>query len=512
MVTGFSIGITQNSQNAESNTSNVTVGLTISWNGGSYNATGNASGTLTIDGASYPFTATFNTGRKSSGSEVIYTQTLNIPHTNDGTKTLSCSASFATGTAVGTVTASATKALTAIARESTIGATDANIGSVSLLSVNRKNSAYTHSIAYQFGQASGYLADPDGTLSATEAKLTAVSLAFPSPESFYSQIPNSPSGVCTLTVKTYSGATQIGTAKTCRFTVTAAENLCRPAVSGSVVDINERTLACTGDENTLVRGMSTALCTVSAQVKNGATLKAKTIAGEQVQDATRIIEAFQQQAVVFTATDSRLYTTSYTVEPNMIDYVNLTCNISATRTDPTSGNGTLTVRGNYFNGSFGAEENALYIYYQIEDGEQVPIEPQINGDAYVAVVQLSDLDYQRAHKITVYAEDKLMGATKTATVKKGIPVFDWGENDMSIHVPLTVMGEPLNHMISSLEALDAFVFSDGKLHIGYGIIQNEGYLSVNVGWITMQFKVVAGNNILKRVKYGGNAWGNWAMI
>ena len=111
MVTGFRIGITQNSQSIAGNKSNVTVALTITWNGGSYNATGNAAGVLNIDGIDYSFTAKFNTAQKTTGSEVIFSKTLDISHSPDGSKTLACSASFATGTGAGTVTATATSGL-----------------------------------------------------------------------------------------------------------------------------------------------------------------------------------------------------------------------------------------------------------------------------------------------------------------------------------------------------------------------------------------------------------------
>lgn len=512
MVTGFSIGITQNSRNAENNTSNVTVFLTITWNGGSYNATGNAAGTLTVDGTAYDFTATFNTAQKTSGSEVIYSKTLDIPHSADGSKSLSCSASFATGTAVGTVTASATKTLTAIPRESTIGATDANIGATSVISVNRKNGAYTHSIAYRFGSLEGFLADGGGTHSDEEVRLTAVSLSFPIPESFYEQIPNARSGVCTLTVKTYSGSTRIGSDKTCTFTVTAAEANCRPEVSGTVVDINEDTLALTGDENKLVCGMSTACCTISAQAKNGAALAGKTIGGIQVSEDERMISGVETGSILFAATDSRGYTNTYEKTVEMVEYVMLTCNLAASRTDPTSGNGTLTVKGNFFDGSFGAEDNELTLSYQIDGGEFTQIEALHDGNQYMASVSISGLDYQKACSVTVKAADKLMTVTKTVTVGKGIPVFDWGENDFNFHVPVAINGIPLKTKLLTAEELDAFRFSDSEFRVGYGIIDSEGYISFNMGWITMQLRVTAANKIHKRVKYGGNAWSEWETI
>ncbi len=512
MVTGLSVGITENYQNVANNSTNVTVAVTITWNGGSYNATGNAAGTLKIDGTDYNFKATFNTAQKTSGSEVIYSKTLNIAHGTDGSKSLSCSASFATGTMVGTVTASATKNLTQIPRESTIGATDANIGATSVISINRKHAAYTHSVAYSFGNLSGYLADGSGRLSGSEVKLSAVSLSFPVPESFYTQIPNATSGRCTLTVKTYSGNTQIGAAKTCTFTVSTSESNCRPQVSGTVTDINEATKALTGNAGKLVQGMSTAYCVINAQAKNSATVKKKTIAGTVVTSNERSIAGVETNRFVFSATDSRGYTTTYEKTVEMVNYVRLTCNASAERTNPTDGNGVLWISGNYFNGSFGAQQNNLKLSYRIGNGEAVQLQPQISGNQYSVSVNLQEMDYQTAYNITVTVEDQLIHLSKTVTLSKGIPVFDWGENDFSFNVPVSVMGVPINAQITTLNELDRFCFDDLKLHIGYGVINQEGYISFNVGWIALQMKVADGNNVFIRSKYGNKSWSEWRKI
>ena len=440
MVTGFCIGITQNSQSLESNSSNVTVALTITWNGGSYNATGNASGVLNIDGTDHAFTAKFNTAQISSGSEVIFSKTLDIAHSAEGKKTLSCSANFSTGTAAGTVTAEATKTLTQIPRESTIGATDASIGATSVISISRKNKDYTHSVSYSFGTLSGYLADGSGTLSSKEVKLSDTGISFPIPESFYAQIPDATFGNCTLTVKTYASNQQIGNAKTCVFRVTASEELCCPEVSGTVVDVNEKTLALTGDENRFIRGMSIAKCTITASAKNGATLRKKTIENNAVSEDVLTITGLQKSEVDFDAVDSRGYRSKFRKYLEMVEYIPLTCNAEAVRTDPTSGNGTLQISGNYFDGFFGMEENFLQISYQVDDGEEVPVLPQIQENRYTAQAELRNMDYQTSHTVTLTVQDQLMTLTKSLTVGKGIPVFDWGEGDFAFNVPVSIAG------------------------------------------------------------------------
>lgn len=465
MVTGFSIGITQNSQDAGNNKSNVTVALTITWNGGSYNATGNAAGVLNIDGTDYSFTAKFNTTQKTSGSEVIFCKTLDVFHSADGSKSLSCSASFTTGTAAGTVTASAVRTLTQIPRESTIGATDANIGAISMISVSRKNAAYTHTIAYSFGSLSGYLADGSGTLSDTQVQMSETSLSFLIPESFYTQIPDAKSGACTLTVRTYSGNTQIGAEKNCTFTVTAPEANCCPEVSGTVIDINETTVALTGDANKLVRGMSVTQCTITAQAKNGASIKSKYIGGAEVFDVPHIIEGVEGKNILFYATDSRGYTGTFEKTVEMVDYVLLTCNTEVMRTDPTSGNATLVISGNYYNGSFGVQENSLQVDCQAEGGDIEEIVRKIEGNQYYITVSLSGMDYRTSHNITVTVQDKLRTLTKTPTLGKGIPVFDWGEQDFNFNVPVTV-AEGVNG-----------VFMGGKYVDGVNLLAIQSELS-----------------------------------
>lgn len=364
----------------------------------------------------------------------------------DGSKTVTISVNVrgyirGGGTSSGwSVSGSKTIKLTTIPRASTIGATDANIGAVSMIAVSRKSAAYTHSIYYQFGNLSGYITAAGGT-SAEEVKIDATSVAFLIPESFYAQIPAAKSGVCTLTCKTYSGTTQIGSAQTARFTVTAAETVSAPIVSGMVIDTNPVTLALTGDEDVLVRFYSTALATISSQAQNGASIVAETVNGQSVAEGQASFPEVEQSAFTFAAQDSRGYSGSAVVTKNMVPYVRLTCNPTGQRTDPTSGNAVLTIKGNYYNGSFGAVDNALQITYAVDRGDPVAVEPSFVEDTYSAVVALSGLDYNTAHTIEITVADKLDSLEKKAKVEKGIPIFDWGEHDFYFNVPVYFVPE-----------------------------------------------------------------------
>lgn len=386
------------------------------------------SGSVVSSGA-YDFTSPDNIHTLGSYSG-------NIAHNSDGTKTIQIVGSFTTlSEYISGGSISVTVVLPVIPRASTVGATDASIGSVSMIAVGRKSSGYTHSVHYQFGAVSGYVT-ASGGISASEVKLSETSIPFKIPDSFYGQIPNAKSGVCTLICRTYSGSTQIGDAQTATFIATAAEALSCPVVSGTVVDTNSATKALTGDANKLVRYMSTALCTISAAARNSASIVSKAIGGVSVSGDTLTIAGVEGGSVAFWTKDSRGYEAVHTVTKTLIPYVRLTSNPTAVRTSPTGGEAVLTLSGDYYNASFGASANTLTARYRVNGGAWVSAAPVISGNAYTASVSLTGLDYTAQHTIDIEVSDRLTTVAKTVVLKRGLPVFDWGENDFVFHVPV----------------------------------------------------------------------------
>lgn len=421
-------------QSVTGNYSRVTATLYYSRTNSGYTTSGTWSGSLTVNGSavsgSKAVEITYN-----SDTQVI-SGTVTVYHDTYGKKTLTISAAGSiSGTSLSSTSISTSVTLDTIPRASTVSATGAYIGEKSTVSVSVKSDAYTHSIAYQFGSLTGYLTSAGGTAD-TIQRFTAGSVPFTVPDSFYAQIPNSPSGVCTLTCKTWSGTTQIGDDQTATFTATARQSVCKPAVSGTVVDTNEKTKALTGDENTLIRYMSNAKCTITASGQHSASIRSKTVDGVSVTDS-RVIEGIEADSVVFAATDSRGYTTGVTKPVPLIPYVKLTATVTGKRTDPTSGNATLTVKGNFYSGSLGTVDNTLKLTCQIGSGEVMTLTPVISNGGYSVSVELAELEYTQSHTVTVVASDALDTVTKTFSFGPGVPVFDWGQNDFSFHVPVT---------------------------------------------------------------------------
>lgn len=397
------------------------------------------------------------TGNLSAGTKKLYHgDTLKITFTPEAnysihTHTVNGSA-FPSGNTY-TVTGNVTVSATATPLKSAIGATDANIESASAITVTRYNPAYTHTITYKFGSATGIVT----------SRSSNTSISWTVPSSFYAQIPNAKNGVCTLTCETFHGSTSLGTS-TCTITITAVSYKCIPTISAAVKDTNTTTIALTGDDETLIRYKSTARCTLTATPKNSATIAALSIGGSAVTGtasngvttATKTYPGVSDTTFAFRAIDSRLYMAETMKAPTMVSYINLTCNPVLSRTTPTSDSIVMTFTGDFFRGSFGACSNTLTLQYRYKEsgglyGMWQTIDPTCivyGASSYRAgetVTVGETFDYRKDYVFQVRATDggvvngtayTLSTVTKTIPVTRGIPVFDWGENDFNINVPL----------------------------------------------------------------------------
>lgn len=322
---------------------------------------------------------------------------------------------------------------------SPIACTTANIGSNPTITIAKASSSFTHSVSYAFGSLKGDIA----------IKTSATSIAdWTIPEEFYAQIPNAKTGKGTLTCITYSGGTPVGNPTTCELNVTTDEQKCKPTVSGTVVDTNDKTIALTGNPDILVKFCSKAKCTIGVTLnKNAGSVKAKTINNIAVSGNTLEIPNVEVGTFDFYAKDSREYPNSDKVIKTLVPYVKLTANVTAQRADPTSGNATLQIEGNYFNGNFGAKDNTLTVKYRQGNGDYVTVTPTISNNTYRVTASLTGVDYTKSFTYEVVVEDKISAVTKTATIQKGIPVFDWGEEDFNFNVPVLMQGVPIADFI-----------------------------------------------------------------
>ena len=401
--------------------------------------------TIKIGGQSIPINDfAFSIPTSGASSQVIKSGKLTITHDADGGKDLTFDVYTPSAQDLSPtygppeIRLKGSWSLTTIPRASSVSAINADIGSNTIITISRASSAFTHTITYEFGSLTGTI----------KTKTTSVSIPWEIPTSFYGQIKNAKYGTCTLTCKTYSGNTLLGS-KTSTFRATANEEECRPTVSGSVVSADTLSQTLTGGTERLIRYISTARASITATAKNSATIAKKTVNGQPITD-TKDIQKVDTGAFAFAATDSRGYTGADTVEADIVKYISLTIIPTVKRLEPTGDIVRVSIKGNFWAGDFGAVQNLLELsyQYQVSGGtftDPVPISNvSISGDSYTVSLDVDKIDYREAYVFRFVAQDKAMQITQDVNLSQGIPVCDWGKGDFRINVPLEVIGPILS--------------------------------------------------------------------
>ena len=360
--------------------------------------------------------------------------TLTIPHNSDGSGSFTISAVsgwiYGNGNYYG---ASQTFTLPTIPRASSVSCSTANIGSNATITINRASTSFTHTLTYSFGSLSGTIA----------TKTSSTNISWTIPTTFYGQIPNSKSGTGTITCDTYSGSTLIGS-KSTSFTATVSESASKPTLSPTVSDSNSTTTALTGDSSKFIKYYSNASVATGAQARNSATLTSQkiTCGAKSLTSASGTINAVESGSFTFSATDSRGYTTTQTVNKTLIEYIKLTCSLNA-GAPTTAGVATLKISGNYWDGTFGAVANTLTVQYRYKTqggsyGNWTTVSATKSNNTYNATATISGLDYQTTYVFQARAVDKLATINTDEQARRTTPIFDWSKNDFNVNGTLKV--------------------------------------------------------------------------
>ena len=359
---------------------------------------------------------------------------LKIAHTPDGSKSFTISGFsgwiYNSGT---TYASSQTFTLPTIPRASSVSCSTANIGSNATITINRASTSFTHTLTYSFGSLSGTIA----------TKTSSTNISWTIPTTLYGQIPNSKSGTGTITCDTYSGSTLIGS-KSTSFTATVSESASKPTLSPTAVDSNNTTIALTGNSSKFIKYYSNASVATGAQARNSATLKSQkiTCGAKSITSASGTINAVESGSFTFSATDSRGYTTTQTLNKTLIEYIKLTCSLNA-GAPTTAGVATLKISGNYWNGTFGAVANTLTVQYRYKTqggsyGNWTTVSATKSNNTYNATATISGLNYQTTYVFQARAVDKLATINTDEQARRTTPIFDWSKNDFNVNGTLKV--------------------------------------------------------------------------
>lgn len=241
-----------------------------------------------------------------------------------------------------------------------------------------------------------------------------------------------------------------------------------PEISYTVKDTGSVSTTLTNDSSVMIKGYNVVSAVMTPTYKKYATAKSQTITnGSQVVSGTSASFSYtENNKFTFYVKDRFGNEVSKTATMTLVDYVKLTCNIS--RDTPTAdGKLAFTISGNYFNNTFGSKgvQNELTLKWCIKEndgayGSWNTITPTKSGNTYNAVVNLTGLNYQSTYSIKAIATDSINTSGVTAErVTKSTPVFNWGEDNFDINVPLTVGENTTVNGVLSATSLSNAIFS-----------------------------------------------------
>ena len=437
----YTVDVIENSTSIANNTSNVTINFYIKgpWAPSYYDWTTYygiiVDGSVKDSGSSRPYVSTSNVK--------LLSWTGDVSHNSDGSKSISVSVYLTNGSAsylptqypsssplyMGSVS------LTTIPRASSVSCSTADIGSNATISISRASSSFTHTLSYSFGSLTGTIA----------TKTSSTSVSWTIPTTFYAQIPNDKSGTGTITCDTYNGSTLIGSKPT-SFIATVNESASKPTLNPTAVDVNTTTTALTGDSSKFIKYYSNASVSTGASARNSATLKSQkiTCGAKSISSASGTINAVESGSFTFSATDSRGYPTTQTLNKTLIDYIKLTCSMEA-GAPTTDGVATLKISGNYWNGTFGALANTLTVQYRYKTqggsyGSWTTVSATKSNNTYRSTATISGLDYRTTYVFQARAVDKLATVNTDEQARRTTPIFDWSKNDFNVNGDFTVNG------------------------------------------------------------------------
>ena len=286
-----------------------------------------------------------------------------------------------------------------------------------------------------------------------------------------------------------------------------------PTINPTVKDTGSVSTKLTGDaDNKVIKYYNVMNIAFGAAALKGATIKSRKVTcGGKSLTADGNLGYVSSGDFVFTVTDSRGNTTTKTVKKTLINYLNPTCNFVASA-PTTDGNMTFTVKGNCFNGSFGAVNNAITVEYRYKVnsgsyGEWTALSPTYTNNTYKADASLTGLDYLNTYTFEARITDSLQTVSSAVKTVKTTPIFDWGADDFKFNVPVAMAnGKPLQGVSGSGDNVNIgyITTNTSNLQIGGGAYAPTNIFintKDNAGTVSINGKAYGVNRVLWEGSY-----------
>ena len=374
--------------------------------------------------------------------------TLDISHSSDGSKTFTVSAfSGQVWKESGYLTANAAAqsfALPTIPRATVPVIGEVVLGQTVTIGLPRAVSSFTHTLTYTFGSSSGTIAEGAGT----EAQWRDV------PYDLATQIPSSPTGIGTLTCKTYNGSTLIGT-QPVNFTVVVPNN--SATQPSDTISISPVSSLAKPFNSLYIQGRTKAKITHTAVGKYGTTIKSytATVDGHTYtgrDTTTEILSIPGSRPITGTVTDNRnipgttessIMVLAYTppsVERNTSTNALVCARALANGTLDDDGTLLYVACSRKFSAINGKNGASVQVRYKAESGEWSDwvtfFAERTSGDNYAGIIAGITLAVEYPYTIELRAVDKLgeSGGTLSFAVPTSEATVDLGEGGNSLGV------------------------------------------------------------------------------
>ena len=422
-------------QNAAGNYSDVTVRHTLAI-GSSYSLKiASRTNTCSVGGVSQGYTS--GAIDQKGGSVLLGTTVHRVAHDADGTKTAQVTDTFnidaaLDGTKVGSITASGSISLDRIAGNATIVTANDFTDETNPTLTYSNPSGLTCDVSIEFAGGS---ITRSGEIGGAGGSYT-MQLTDSERETLRTASKNTSALPITYVLKTtIDGTAYYSRADRKMNVVDAAPEL--GAVSYE--DTNAATVAVTGDRSRIVQNHSTLTVTVpTATAKKGATIASYAISfggvSKKVQSAGAVsigaVDVSYSQALTVTATDSRGFTASQSVQVTVDDYSAPTAVIDLHRLDNFEPTTYLTAHARY---SYMNGKNPVTITAKCK---------KVSDSSYGTPIALADsvqstltCDRDSAYDFIVTIADRLESTDYNLTLGKGIPAFfiDTGKSSVGVN-------------------------------------------------------------------------------
>ena len=391
---------------------------------------------------SYGYSFTLTDAETLSGTdlwtfktETILTGSGTVTHSANGTKTEEITASAENNAWSGlNATLSGLAAYPTIARASSIVLSASKVTSAMpvTITINRASDTYTHKLETVV----------NGTVIQTLSQNATTSYQWiVSGAPYNTLIPNDSTLDVTVRCTTYDGNTQIGSPVEVPITYFVSRSYA-PNLNGVTVNAPSPCLA--GVSNVTISCSKTGLIPQDSYA--GITTADITIGNDSyamLQSSSAIQYTIQKDTAgtaFVTVTDTRGYATTKQVGWNLIPYKPVTVNASFTRSGATSGDITLKMWGDYFNGL--GYSNSLAVRVQCTalsiDRTLTSTEKVIDNTKHTwsAAITLQGFTYTNDYTVTITATDNQDSDTYILTVYNSQPVFSVGKspkNHFDVH-------------------------------------------------------------------------------